>query len=92
MGYNEKNISKMLNICVETIQKFLYSNSITKKKIQNRKNKPFMVKVKRININDNSDIMIFESIREAYKSINKRVSSHIQEVCNKKRKQAYGYI
>lgn len=40
---------------------------------------------------NNNFIDSFNTVKEAYNVINKVYSSHIQEVCNGKRKQAYGY-
>ena len=88
-GLNEKQIQEKMNIDVKTIRKILHIYLISKKDINSRGRIVVQKKVKQIIDTDN--FIIHNSITDAYNYINKSYSSHIQEVCNGKRKSAYGY-
>lgn len=87
---NQKETAKYFNCDLKTVRvackqyniKILSSGELSKRK--NHKS-VFM-------LSKNGEILKeFFSIQDAYTYINKPYSSHIQEVCNGKRKQAYGY-
>lgn len=88
-GLSNVAISKKLNIDEHTVKVALDNYNISHQDRMYQGRLPYAKMVKRID--KNGDILIFRTIKEAYLSVNKEYSSHIQEVCNHKRKSAYGY-
>ena len=88
---NQKETAKFFNCNRETVQKacknynieIFPSNLVCKNK--------FYKKVNMYEKDTHNFIKSFDSIADAYRFLNKPQSSHIQSVCNKKSKQAYGY-
>lgn len=88
-GLSSVAISKKLNIDGHTVKAALDNYNISHQDRVYRSQLPYTKMVKRID--KNGDIVIFRSINEAYSSMNKGRGSHIQAVCDHKRKSAYGY-
>ena len=91
-GMNVTEISKYFGMSWQTFGRICRRLGITYKipKPPKEKKEPYIPKkVKRININT-QEAVVFNSISEAAKSIEKP-GTHIRSVCNGKRKSAYGY-
>lgn len=91
-GMNVTEISKYFGMSWQTFGRICRRLGITYKipKPPKEKKEPYIPKkVKRININT-QEAMVFNSISEAAKAIEKP-GTHIRSVCNGKRKSAYGY-
>lgn len=88
---NQKATAEFFNCDRETVQKacknynieILPSHLVWKDK--------FFKKVNMYNKDDHNFIRSFDCLSDAYRFLNKPRSCHIQEVCNKKLKHAYGY-
>lgn len=89
-GLSCTDISKQLNISHNTVEHALDNYNVSHQDRVRQGVLPYVKKVKRID--ENGDVVIFNTITEAYASMNKEKSNHIQQVCNHKRKMAYGYF
>lgn len=90
---NYTKISKIFNVSPNTVKKWCnkYELSIIKIKKEKPNKKRLEKPVAQIDIETNEIIATFKSTIEAAKSLGKKKSSHIIEVCKGKLKAAYGY-
>lgn len=89
-GLNIDQIIELYNIDIGSVSKILDIYNISKSERIQRGRQVVSKAVNRIDKHGN--IKYYLSISEATKDLNKPRSSHIQEVCNHKRKSAYGYM
>ena len=88
MNYNQLETAKALNINVDTVHKVVLANNLPIKKGHEHTSKV----INQYDLESNY-IQTFASISEAERSLGKlRARQHIAEVCDGKRKTAYGYI
>lgn len=95
--FNQRKVAKELGVCVDTISKILKENDIrihtTKEIMQRERGKQIQLKV-------NNKLFLFRSLNDSAKFLtrmkkikpNKEINHHIKEVCEGKRKTAYGYL
>lgn len=90
-----KNVNEISNItgyCVDTCRKILRENGIQEDENRDVGLDTCRKAVIQIDKNTHEEIRRYKSMSDAYRSINKQVSSHISCACNGKRKTAYGFI
>lgn len=91
-GLNIKQIAEKLNYSINSCRNILHQYGVRQEDIQKR-GKQSIKKIVIQKDRDTQEILnIFPSIQEAYNFLGKRHSGHIADVCNKKRKTAYGYV
>ena len=91
-GLNIKQIAERLNYSINSCRNILHQYGVRQEDIQKR-GKQSIKKIVIQKDRDTQEILnIFPSIQEAYNFLGKRHSGHIADVCNKKRKTAYGYV
>ena len=84
-------IEKSTGYTQKTIRRALNDYEISKKERLSRCGTWQNKTVAMIDKDTNEILQIFVKIKDAYAFLGKQTSSHIQEVCNGKRKTAYGY-
>ena len=93
--YNEgktiKEISELLHYDYSHCSKILELYGITKEQKRERQKQKINKPIIQLDKNSGEILNIFPSITKAYEHLNKQHSGHIAEVCNGKRKTAYGY-
>lgn len=90
-GKSNKEIIEITNYDNHTISKALEIKGVKKQERISRGRKDIWHSVAMLNKNTEEIVKVFSSIGEAYKFLNKQHSGHIADVCNGKRKTAYGY-
>lgn len=90
-GFTIKDVSKITGYSESSCGEVINSIGLSKDKIHNRANKFLCKPVAKIDLNTNEILEIYNSISEAYEQLGKKFSGHIAEVCEHKRKSAYGY-
>ena len=90
-GYNCLEIQKITGYSDKSIALILDNNGIDKKQRQSNCGQWQNKIVKMIDKETEQVIQVFPKIIDAYSFLGKKKSSHIQEVCQGKRKTAYGY-
>lgn len=90
-GKTIKEIAKILNYNEQTCSKALTNKKVTHEERVKRGILSHSKTIIQLDKDTNEILNIFTSITEAYKSMNKQHSGHIAEVCQGKRKTAYGY-
>jgi len=91
-GYSQKEISQKIGCERHTIYKILNELNISKKETIKNKFGNAKKSVAMIDKNTNEIIKIFNSVTEASNYLNKKSGcSFISQVCNGKKKTAYGY-
>lgn len=90
-GKNCKEIIEITQYSDKTVRRALENFNVTKADRQSICGTYQNTVIKMLNKDTNEILQIFPSIKDAYAFLNKRRSSHIQEVCKGSRKQAYGY-
>ena len=97
---NCKKTAEILNIHIDSIYKILKSNNIERKSSQEISKECSSKPVYMLNKKDLRILKVFASMKEAAKYIQEQtnnntdlrgMASHIREVCQGKRKTAYGY-
>lgn len=97
---NCKKTAEILNIHIDSVYKILKSNNIEKKSSQEISKECSSKPVYMLNKKDLRILKVFASMKEAAKYIQEQtnnntdlrgMASHIREVCQGKRKTAYGY-
>ena len=86
-----KDVAYETGYSPDTCTKVLNKNGITHQQIANQGNKLKGKRVAQIDIKTNKIIRSFDTITDAYKSIEKQFSGHIASACEGKRNRAYGY-
>lgn len=90
-GLNCRQIHDKTSYSNDTITKVLDEANISRELRKARGHSSITKGVEMINKNTNQVIKTFSSIKDAYIFLNKQHSGHIADVCNGKRKSAYGY-
>ena len=90
-GKNVKEISQITNYDIATCRTALDNYGITRQDRRARANESINRVVVQLDKITEEAVGVFSSITEAYNSLGKQHSGHIAEVCNGKRKTAYGY-
>ena len=90
-GKNIKEISQITHYDKSTCRKALNNFNVSHEKRNARGREVITKSVIQIDKDTNQIITIFPSIQAAYNSLGKQHSGHIADVCNGKRKTAYGY-
>lgn len=90
-GKNISEISHITHYDIETCRKALNNRGITRDARERRGREKIMRPVLQLDKNTEEVISIYPSIQEAYNALGKQHSGHIAEVCNGKRKTAYGF-
>lgn len=90
-GFTIKDVSKITGYSESSCGEIINSIGLSKDEIHNRANKFLCKPVAKIDLNTNEILEIYNSISEAYEQLGKKFSGHIAEVCEHKRKSAYGY-
>lgn len=90
-GFNNKEIHDKTGYDQLTIKTALNSFDITEQQRQKRGREKQEKYVMMLDKNTEEILKIFTSIADAYRFLNKQHSGHIADVCNGKRKTAYGY-
>ena len=90
-GKTAKEIAKILNHDEYSVRLALDVKGITSEKRQERSVTLRSKSVAKLDLNTSEIIEVFPSQMEAYRSLGKQQSGHICQVCNGKRKTAYGY-
>ena len=97
---NCKKTAEILNIHIDSVYKILKSNNIERKSSQEISKECSSKPVYMLNKKDLRVLKVFASMKEAAKYIQEQtnnntdlrgMASHIREVCQGKRKTAYGY-
>ena len=86
-----KEIAKILNHDEYSVRLALDIKGITSEKRQERSIILRSKSVAKLDLNTGEILEVFPSQMEAYRSLGKQQSGHISQVCNGKRKTAYGY-
>ena len=89
-GNNIAQIHEITGYDKQTISIHLKNSNVSSDEIENRRQEQQRKVVLQLDKNTNEIINIFPSIKAAARSINKN-HYHISDVCNGKRKTAYGY-
>lgn len=89
--YNCSDIAKITGYSQTSIRKVLNNNDILKEERLKHCGQWQNKIIQMIDKNTGEVLQIFPKIIDAYKFLGKAKSSHIQEVCQGKRKSAYGY-
>lgn len=89
-GYSIEEISRITNISIDAIRKYLYQSGISKEEIKEAADISKGKRIKQFSL-DGKFIKEYLSSEEAGRAINKS-GSHIRAVCRGERKIAYGYI
>ena len=90
-GNDIKTIHKITGYDKKTISSALEENNITLEQRLQRHHQNVSKSVMMLDKDTKQIIKIFPSMSEAYRFLNKQGSGHISQVCNGKRKTAYGY-
>ena len=90
-GKTAKEIAKILNHDEYSVRLALDIKGITSEKRQERSVTLRSKSVAKLDLNTDEILEVFPSQMEAYRSLGKQQSGHISQVCNGKRKTAYGY-
>lgn len=90
-GKTAKEIAKILNHDEYSVRLALDIKGITSEKRQERSIILRSKSVAKLDLNTGEILEVFPSQMEAYRSLGKQQSGHISQVCNGKRKTAYGY-
>ena len=90
-GKTAKEIAKILNHDEYSVRLALDIKGITSEKRQERSIILRSKSVAKLDLNTDEILEVFPSQMEAYRSLGKQQSGHISQVCNGKRKTAYGY-
>ena len=90
-GKTAKEIAKILNHDEYSVRLALDIKGITSEKRQQRSIILRSKSVAKLDLNTGEILEVFPSQMEAYRSLGKQQSGHISQVCNGKRKTAYGY-
>jgi len=90
-GKTAKEIAKILNHDEYSVRLALDIKGITSEKRQERSIILRSKSVAKVDLNTGEILEVFPSQMEAYRSLGKQQSGHISQVCNGKRKTAYGY-
>ena len=90
-NYTIKDIHQLTNYDISTIRKAIEFHGISHEERIKRGYEKIQHSVAKLDKDTEEIIEIYNSIKDAYNSINKQHSGHIANVCNGKRKTAYGY-
>lgn len=90
-GLNVKQTAEQSGYCEDTCRLALLISNISHKEIVQHGRNVIKKFVCQIDKQTNEIIRIFPSIQAAYDSLGKQHSGHIADVCDNKRKTAYGY-
>ncbi len=90
-GKTVKEIHQLTNYDNKMIRKALTENNILTEERQKRRAQKIQRSVAMLDKNTKEILKIFPSRKDAYIFLGKQHSGHIAEVCNGKRKTAYGY-
>lgn len=90
-GYGVLQISNITNYDIGTIRKVLNNSGISYQERKQREYQQISKIVAQLDKDTEEIIAIYPSTEEANRALNKQSSGHISQVCNGKRKTAYGY-
>lgn len=90
-GYGVLQISNITNYDISTIRKVLNNSGISYQERKQREYQQISKVVAQLDKETEEIIAIYPSTEEANRALNKQSSGHISQVCNGKRKTAYGY-
>lgn len=90
-GKNQKEISKLLHYDEKTVRKILNNFQISHEDRNKRGRIKLSQKVLQLDKNTEEILAIYPSISEALRQFGVTNSGHISDVCQGKRKTAYGY-
>lgn len=90
-GFTVPEIIRQIGCCEDTVDSALKNFQVSSEERIKRKIDSSCKQVQMLDKTTNQPIITFSSITDAYEWLQKPKSSHITEVANGKRKQAYGY-
>ena len=90
-GKSSIMIQQELKYDQHTIKVALESFGVTSKEIIQRRDKSFGNKVEMLDKSTGTVLQTFDTITDAHAFLDKKRSGHITQICQGKRKQAYGY-
>ncbi len=90
-GYGVLQISNITNYDISTVRKVLNNSGISYQERKQRQYQQISKIVAQLDKETEEIIAIYPSTEEANRALNKQPSGHISQVCNGKRKTAYGY-
>lgn len=90
-GKTVTEIELEIGCCQDTIDSALRNYNISSEDRRRRNSRSIAKNLCMLDKNTEEILQEFETIKDAYCFLNKKRSSHIQEVANGTRKQAYGY-